>query len=149
MTKKTLTALLLMLTVVAFCLFTYADDKIDESKGKSTTKEPEKKEVDVWMEAKLQFSQKIFDALVHGDFEAINENATAMRTVGYLEWWLRNNDYVSATDYRGQLNRFNFANEEIMRLSMAKDIEGTAEAYTELSLTCVRCHTLIRDVEKK
>ena len=70
-----------------------------------------------------------------------------MHGVGILEKWLRDNSYVNSSEYRGQLNAFEFANKELIRHSTNRDIEGSLNAYLKLSESCVMCHQHIRDAD--
>jgi hypothetical protein len=68
-----------------------------------------------------------------------------MQVVSYLEEW----DRGEMPEYRRQLGYFEGANKELIRQAKKKNINGATLAYTQLTLTCVQCHNVIRDAKKK
>lgn len=105
---------------------------------------PEKSKADQWMEAKLATSQRVFESLTRGDFQALEENSRRLVVLNFMEQWIRSNSYVDKSDYQGQLNAFEFATKELVRHAQAQDVEGALTAYIKMSQSCVRCHELIR-----
>lgn len=104
-----------------------------------------KDEGSVWMTKKLEFSKNVLAGLTRGDFELVRKNAEAMRVVGYLEMW----DRANLPEYRRQIRYFEDANKELLRHAASKNINGATLAYTQLTLSCVHCHNIIRDTRKK
>jgi len=144
--------------ISAFALSSYAEkDKPkknahkDEavSKINKSDESLSEKEKDFWMQAKLKKSQKILASLTEGDFKSVEKNARAMRNFGILESWLRNSPETSQSEYKAQLNKFEFANKELIRMAEDKNADGAASAFAAITITCVKCHKLIRDVEEK
>jgi hypothetical protein len=111
--------------------------------GKAGGKGPD--EASVWMTKKLEFSQKILRGLTMGDFELVRKNADAMIVVGYLERW----DREGIPAYRKQMKSFETANKELVRQAEKKDMTAATRAYTQLIVSCVECHTIVRDAKKK
>jgi hypothetical protein len=103
-----------------------------------------KTSMNVWMKRKLEHSQKILEGLANADYDAIQSNAAAMRKLTKLEAFARRKD---ADDYRMQLRVFDFANAELVRLAEEKNLDGAASAFNQLTLSCLNCHKLLRDVE--
>lgn len=137
----TLTLIMTALVPVAIC----GDQSSREVNGNRPSAE---KTADGWMKGKLRSAQRIFDGLTNGDLEAVESSARRMHGLNVLEQWVRSNEYVNQSKYKGQLNAFEFATKELIRLSEAKDIDGALEAYVQMSRSCVRCHTLVRDRTK-
>lgn len=102
--------------------------------------EPQKSD---WMKRKLDYTQKILSGLAKGDYEAIRVNAELMNKLTPIERFIRGRTPA----YRTQLQVFQFANEELIRLAEEKNIDGAALAFTQLTLSCVNCHKVIRDPE--
>lgn len=100
--------------------------------------------MNVWMKRKLDHSHKVLEGLANADFEAIQSSATAMRKLTKLEAFARRKD---AEAYRTQLRVFDFANAELVRLANERNLDGTATAFNQLTLSCVNCHKLLRDGE--
>lgn len=110
------------------------DRKIDERDKAST-----------WMTKKLDFSQQILAGLTRGDFALVRKNADAMVVVGYLEKY----DRARNPEYRRQIRYFDDAVKELIRQTDRKNLNGAALAYTQLTLSCVHCHTILRDANGK
>ena len=141
MNRRVAAAMALMTTgfvTVAVC----GDQSSESSKG---DKARATKEVDSWMKGKLRFAQRIFDGLTNGDLDAVESSARRMQGMHVLEKWLRSNEYVNQSDYKGQLNAFEYAVKELVRHSQDADIDGSLEAYVAMSRSCVQCHKLVRD----
>jgi len=98
----------------------------------------------VWMKLKLNYSQSILSGLAKAEFDVMGENARSMKTLTQIERWVRR----SEPGYQTQLMIFRFANEELIRLSDAKNLEGAALAFSQLTLSCVNCHKQIRERRK-
>lgn len=96
------------------------------------------------MRKKLEYAQKILEGLSVEDYEMIGKNARLMNTFAQLENWF----WADTPEYRAQLNIFRFANNEMMRMSDEKNLEGVSLAYTQMTLSCVNCHKQIRDKAK-
>lgn len=94
-----------------------------------------------WMQKKLEYSQRVLNALPLEDFEEIRKNAAAMKRLSRIEGFVRRTD---TEQYRTQLHVFEFANNELIRSADNKNIEGAALAFTQLTLSCVNCHKIIR-----
>ena len=139
--------LIIGLLVSGAVLFSQPLRSDEDAPTSDEKKNADQRVVDVWMKAKLNLSQKVFDGLVHGDLDAVAKNATQMRNVGYLEYWLRMGTETARSNYQAQLNRFDFANRELIRLARDKNSKGAAEAYMDMTRSCVRCHQLIRDAD--
>jgi hypothetical protein len=101
-------------------------------------------EASLWMTRKLEYSQKVLAGLTAGDFEKVRKNADAMLVVGYLEKW----DRGALPEYRRQLKSFDAANKELIRKARDKDVRAATKAYTQLIVSCVECHAVVRDAKK-
>jgi hypothetical protein len=97
-----------------------------------------------WMQRKLEYSQKVLAGLTKADFESIKRSATNMNFMGYLE----KSSLASTPGYKQQITSFEFANQELIRQAGDKNLEGTTLAFTQLTLSCVQCHKLVRDAKK-
>lgn len=94
----------------------------------------------IWMREKLESSKDILAGLATSDFKKINKQAKWMEGLSQLEEVAQAN----REGYSAQLQIFHFANRELIRLSEAEDIDGTALAYVQLTLSCVNCHKYLR-----
>jgi len=112
-------------------------------------KKPDKKaneqKASLWMEKKLEHTQKILAGLTRADFEMVSSHAGMMQVITYLEEWDRGKN----PEYKRQLRYFSDANAELIRQAGKKNIGGATLAYTQLTLSCVQCHNVVRDVKGK
>ena len=104
-------------------------------------KELTEKEISVWMRGKASLSQQVLQGLTEGDFEKIQRGAVLMNVLSYFE----GRSHSKEAEYKRQLNQFNSANLELMRMAKAKNIEGATLAYNQLTASCVYCHKTLRD----
>jgi len=102
----------------------------------------EEQEGSFWMKKKLEFSQHILTGLATSDFDQIAKSATSMNNLSQIEKWTRR---TNAEAYRTQLRVFRFANEELVRQANKKNIDGAALAFSQLTLSCVNCHKVMRE----
>lgn len=94
-----------------------------------------------WMKKKLEYSENILEALTQADFESISKNAKMMQQLNKIEDFVRGRNEA----YDFHLKSFEFANKELIRQAAEEDIDGAALAYTQLTLSCVNCHSHLRD----
>ena len=105
----------------------------------------EKDQKTFWMEKKLEFSQHILKGLATADFDAISKSAESMKNMTILEKLVRR---THEHEYRAQLAIFQTANRQLIQEAGKKNIDGVALAYTQLTLSCVNCHKVLRDSAK-
>jgi hypothetical protein len=101
---------------------------------------PTADDASVWMKKKTQYSHQVFDGLATGDFERIREGAERLRIFNRVETFARGRTAA----YRRQLENLDEASEEIVRQASARNLEGAALAFTQLTYTCVNCHKQLR-----
>ena len=63
-----------------------------------------------------------------------------MQRLGKLEGLVRRNK-----DYQAQLHSFEFANQELVRHSQRRNVEGATLAFNQLTTSCVECHSMLRE----
>jgi len=133
----------ILLTLV--CLVALTGLSVCPAADKKPGKKPDKVEASIWMQKKLEYSQKILAGLTKGDFSMIKKNADSMQVIGYLEAW----DRADLPEYKRQLEYFYDANKELIRQAGKKNISGATLAYTQVTNSCVHCHIVIRDAKTK
>lgn len=112
----------------------------------SWAQKPAEAEQNFWMKKKLEFSQHILAGMATADFDKISVSASSMNRLNEIEKWSRR---TGADEYRTQLRIFHFANEDLVRAADAKNIDGVALAFSQLTLSCVNCHKVMRDAKDK
>lgn len=98
----------------------------------------------VWMDVKVDESQKVFASLARADFKGIVASTEKLKTVSKLEGLVRRN----APGYRTQLRAFEFAVGEIQRQAKRENIEGVTMGFNQLTLSCVNCHRQLRQATR-
>ena len=137
-----LASLLIALAVLSVATVGADEKKPDEKKPRE--KKASKEEASIWMQKKLEHSQKILAGLTKADFEMIQSSAGTLQVLNFLEEWDRGRN----PEYRRQLKYFSDANAELIRQAGKKNLGGATLAYTQLTLSCVHCHNVVRDVTK-
>lgn len=130
--------------VVALLVFGLAVLPSISSSGEKKTDKDVKKEASIWMKSKNKLSQEILMGLTEGDFDKIKKNARALDVVNFLEVLFR----AKSDEYREQTSQFSAANKQLIRQAEAKNIYGAALAYSQLTLSCVQCHVVVRKANK-
>ncbi len=130
----------LLLAALALCAL--APSSTAWSQGRQREKN-EQEDARTWMQKKLGYSQKILAGLTKADFDAIKRNAGNMNFLGYLE----KSALSGIPGYKQQVTSFEVANNELIRQAQDRNLEGTTLAFTQLTLSCVQCHKLIRDAK--
>lgn len=102
----------------------------------------DEKPASYWMRKKLEYSEKILGGLAAADFEVIGKTARTMNSLTHMEKWVRG----TTPEYRTQLRFFENANEQIIRAADKENLDGAALAYVQLTLSCVNCHKVVRDL---
>ena len=98
------------------------------------------KTMSFWMAKKLELSKAILESLTKGDFATMAKYADRMQKLGTLEGFVRRNK-----DYQTQLHSFEVANQELVRHSVRRNVEGATLAFNQLTTSCVACHTMLRE----
>jgi hypothetical protein len=137
----------MMVIVVATTLGFAAEDPgeaaTDATAQSDKSDDVNDKPVSFWMEKKLEYSQGILRGLAVGDLQSVQEKAEQMRVVSRVEGWVRNRK----PGYREQFQAFEFANAEILRNAKANNLDGATIGFQQLTISCVSCHKILRDVE--
>ncbi len=92
-----------------------------------------------WMDKKLEYSERILEALAKEDYAEIAKNARSMNALTQMERWVR----AGVPEYRSQLRIFNNANEQLIRAADNEQLDGAALAFVQLTLSCVNCHKVV------
>lgn len=93
------------------------------------------------MRQKLKYTQRMLEGLATEDFDMIRKNAKLMNAFTQLE----SRFWADTEEYRSQLQTFKFTNKQMMRMAEAKNLDGVALAYTQMTMTCFNCHVLVRE----
>ena len=119
------------------------DEPAKPAPAETDAKHSNDKPVSFWMEKKLEYTQEILRGLAVGDLQTVQERAEQMRLVSRIEGWVRNRK----PGYREQFQAFEFANAEILRNAKANNLDGATIGFQQLTISCVSCHKILRDVD--
>ena len=91
---------------------------------------------------KLEHSHKILEGLAVNDFDKISQHATDLILVSKVAEW----QVFKTPKYEMFSNDFRRSAENLVLMAKAKNTDGAALAYVEMTLTCVKCHKYVREV---
>jgi hypothetical protein len=94
------------------------------------------------MEDKLRFAKVLLEGVALGDFNKITDSSEKLIQISKSAEW-----FVYKTPrYELHSNEFRRAAENVIAKAKAKNMDGVAFSYVELTMTCFRCHEYVRDV---
>jgi hypothetical protein len=97
------------------------------------------------MKEKRIRSHAIIDALTAGDHDALRRNAEVMVAIADMRVFA---SAYKTPEYRYQAEVFKHAADELLTAAKAKNSDGAVLAYSEMTRTCVKCHSHFRGVKK-
>jgi hypothetical protein len=103
--------------------------------------EPQKKSKALMMR-KLTSSEKILEGLMVNDFNKVSKNAEELVDISKSAEWR----ILKTPDYELYSNQLRRNAQALIKQAKAKNTEGIALAYVNLTLTCVTCHDHVREV---
>src|SRR5215510_10461757 len=99
-------------------------------------KKPGELYVSGWMKLKLEYSQNILAGIAKADYDLIVKNAQGMQALTSIEGFVRG----KTPGYAVQVEQFKEATAELIAQAKKDNVEGSALAFTQLTLSCVNCH---------
>ena len=141
---------LLALAVVGL-LALFAGSGLAQPK-KTVPKPPQLPPETAVMAEKRDRTHAIFDALTAGDANTLQREAAALVRLAELPIFLsaqkgQESRYTSE-EYQFQVKAFQHAADDLLAAAKAKNLDAAALAYSDLTRTCVKCHTHFRGVKK-
>lgn len=109
-----------------------------DSQTEST--DPNAKPLSFWMKAKMDYSTAILRGMAMGDLEEVKTNAERMQALNRVEGFVRRRN----PDYARQVDNFDRVTKGLVRQAEIGNIDGIALEFSQLSLSCVRCHQVLR-----
>jgi hypothetical protein len=101
--------------------------------------EPKK---DSLMQKKLAHAQKVLEGIALEDFKKIRSHAEELIDISKAAEWKA----VKSPRYEVYSNDFRRVADTLAKKARAKNLDGSALAYVELTLTCVKCHKHVREI---
>jgi hypothetical protein len=95
------------------------------------------------MQRKLSHAQKTLEGLAMADFTKVASGADGLMLCVQEASWKA----VSTPKYEVYSNDMIRSLESMKKAAKAKNVDAAALAYVDLTLTCVKCHTYVREVK--
>jgi hypothetical protein len=108
----------------------------------SSSQERKKREPDPLMMAKLKESQTLLEGLTTNDLGKVQKSAEELLKISKAAQ-LRN--ALKTPAYEVYANSFQRTAETIIEKAKAKNLDGAALAYVDLTMNCIRCHQYTRE----
>jgi hypothetical protein len=93
------------------------------------------------MQKKLKCSQSVLEGVALNDFDKIADNADQLIAISQKAEWV----VVKTPQYELFSNQFRKAAESLGKNAKAKNLDGAALDYVDLTMTCVKCHKYVRE----
>lgn len=93
------------------------------------------------MRKKLKHSQGVLEGVALNDFDKIADNADQLITISQQAEWV----VVKSPQYELFSNQFRRSAEGLVKNAKAKNLDGAALDYVDMTMTCVKCHKYVRE----
>jgi hypothetical protein len=148
--KRSLLVLVIVASCVLLCLNRGTAMGPKNEPNQPTTKNPparkeqpeEKTPLQKFMRAKLGGSSQILEGLVTEQFDLIQKGTTELGRISSAAKWRVSNDAM----YRQFSNEFQRKVSRLEKMAKAKNLDGAALAYIDVSMSCIECHKWVRAV---
>jgi hypothetical protein len=97
------------------------------------------------MKVKRERSHAVLDALTAGDANALRRNAEVLAGIGDMRVFV---SAFKTDEYHYQAEVFKHAADDLVAAAKAKNFDAAALAYSDMTRTCIKCHTHYRGVKK-
>lgn len=93
------------------------------------------------MKKKLKCSQNVLEAIALNDLDKIADNGDELITISQKAEWV----VIKSPQYELFSNQFRKTAEDMVKDAKAKNLDGAALDYMDLTMTCVKCHKYVRE----
>jgi hypothetical protein len=104
--------------------------------------EPDK--VAAFMRAKLGHSQNVLEGLAIEDFDLIDRGANDLALASQASSW----QVLQTADYARHSDEFRRSCNTLRTAAKARNLDGAALAWMEVTMKCIQCHKYVRDTER-
>ncbi|HEY8503485.1 MAG TPA: hypothetical protein VIL46_02810 [Gemmataceae bacterium] len=109
--------------------------------GHGQEKDAKKEGIAGVMQRKLAHAQKVLEGVAVNDFDKVVSNAEDLIRASREAGWM----VLTTPRYELYSNEFRRSAESLVKYGREKNTDGSALAYVELTLTCVKCHKYVRE----
>jgi cytochrome c556 len=106
------------------------------------TVQPDK--VAAFMRAKLAHSQNVLEGLAVEDFDLIDRGANDLALASQASSW----QVLQTADYARHSDEFRRSCNALRAAAKARNLDGAALAWMEVTMKCIQCHKYVRDTER-
>lgn len=92
------------------------------------------------MQQKLEHSQELLAAVVLGNHVGVERYANELMLISEASTW----SPLQTPEYLHYASAFRESTETLIEEANARNLDGVALAYMEVTLTCVQCHKHVR-----
>jgi hypothetical protein len=93
------------------------------------------------MQKKLKSAHLVLDGVAIADFKKIENGGQELIRLAKSETW----QLIRSPHYEAHSADFIRTAEKLVKKAKEKNMDGTALAYVEMTLSCVRCHQYVRE----
>lgn len=101
-----------------------------------------KEDLKALMKKKLESSQKVLESLAINDFDTVGNHARELIRISKAAEF----HVVKTPQYELHSKQLRWSAELLEEMAKAKNGDGAALAYVELTLTCLKCHRHVREL---
>jgi cytochrome c556 len=95
------------------------------------------------MRMKLDHAQRALEGLAVEDFDMLEDAAEGMSLMSLASHW----NVLQTQEYLDQSSEFRRAAESLKRAAEDNNLEGATLAYIEVTMSCVKCHKYMREMQ--
>jgi hypothetical protein len=97
-----------------------------------------------YMKRKLDYAREIVSGLAMEDYDRISHAARELALISQESIW----NAVTTEPYLRESSNFRASAARLQEMAKAKNLDGSALAYFEVTLNCVRCHQYLRTAQR-
>lgn len=94
-----------------------------------------------FMRAKLGHSQRVLEGLSLEDYDLIARGAQELSLASQASSW----QVLQTEEYARQSGEFRRSCDSLRNAAKAKNLDGAALAWMEVTMKCIQCHKYVRD----
>jgi hypothetical protein len=102
---------------------------------------PKADDVADFMRAKLGHSQRVLEGLSLEDYDLIARGAQELALASQASSW----QVLQTEEYARQSGEFRRSCDSLRNAAKAKNLDGAALAWMEVTMKCIQCHKYVRD----
>jgi len=102
---------------------------------------PRADDVAIFMRAKLNHAQHVFEGLALADYDLIRRGAHDLALASQASSW----QVLQTPEYARHSAEFRRSCEALRSAADAKNLDGAALAWMEVTMKCIQCHRYVRD----